>query len=451
MKIYVVIFVLLYLVRSELIIDNNKKIETIPLPFEGWKNRLPKYDLEIVDIEKSLNIYVKGKIGLYIYDIGSTSIDRFVKNIQEKYEPEVIVIKTTGWAGRSYYMGDGITDRKKLYTATVEMVDTDFVYLNNLTKENITGNITFDEINYYQYYADMPMWDILLSFPLCISLLLSIYALRNLYYHWVYKIKFGNPQISLIFLFMENFLRFLLYIDTGKRFFYDYKFVRILYTVHIPFSFVTCALIIIYSCYIIKKTKKGKIARPFMKNKSLKISLIVIVTILFIFEIIGIVGTISSSEYHDMWNFLVGIIYFVIYIMFTILFIVMSSRIISIYGIALCKDSNHADKQVKSKTIRTMKYFVIRSLISGFGYMIYSLSILMLVIIIGIEDDASRILASRYSTHLGIFGLMLSSSVHIYTYTPKSNKVSLVTSYSTSKTKSLSIEINTASKELDTT
>jgi len=154
---------------------------------------------------------VEGKIGLYIFDLSKTTFEPFIRNIQRTYQPKVIIFKSLIWGGRSYAVTDGKRKTDDLNTPVVELKPEDFVTLDELilSVENvniIAINITFDEINQYVIQSQNPIWDIIGSFPLCLSFFSFCYAIRNLYLYFKYKIVFGNPYLALIFEFFSFFV-----------------------------------------------------------------------------------------------------------------------------------------------------------------------------------------------------------------------------------------------------
>jgi len=189
-------------------------------------------------------------------------------------------------------------------------------------------------------------------------------------------------------------------------------------------------------------SKERRKAKPFMNSKILKISLIIIVIILFIFEFIGIIGSLTSSDFLEMWIFVTVLLYCIVFIVFTVLFILMSFTILTIHGLKLCKYRDYIAKDTKKKSIKMIRSFAIRTMISSIGYVSTSISIIILGLSASLEDIHTKIIISRITEIAIGLGLTLSSISHIYTYTYIKQSYYIKSSKGTSAEESVTISTN---------
>lgn len=409
------------------------------MPLNGWIDRGPLYQIPFLDYNQSLSSLVEGKMGIYVFDLSHIEFEPFVREIQNRYHPAVILFQATRRGGSSFAFTDGKQNTYDLYTPTISMVEPDFLdfytYYQNHPNQNYT--IYFNETNYYFKHNHQPHWNIMLTFPIGLSLLGIVFWIRNLYLYSQKDISFGNAQLALIFETCGNLIRLLFALDmSNSRLLFHHKISRLLISLHIPFSLATAAMIILYSAHLLKRSHKVK-AQPFMKSKKLKISLIAIIIFMAIIQSITAISTFTEFESYDVWNLLILIIYGILSITFTVLFVMMSVSTIRIFQVSLFQNAPLAQDETRSRTKKYIRKFIIRSLLASIGYIALTLSMILTTINIFTTDIETYVILGRYYVWIGCVGLNIASLIHIHTYTPRSDKNYTYTS-TTSKTKSYS-------------
>jgi len=372
-------------------------------------------------------------IALYVMDYTQFSYEEFIRKIQEEDQPALVVLKSPTYkSGRMYKLTDGKQYYRDLTTPVIEMAPTDFDDLNAaLHVGNSTCTVTFSEENFYQIVDVSPTWNILLGFPISISVFAVLFCLYNLIGRCFVDASFNHRHLVLIFELGANIFRFLYCLDLNScRRIFHYKFLRFLTTVHIPFTLATAFLIISYAYKIITQHKKAKPVKEFFEYTPLRNSLIVFSIGLFLLEIIGQLGFYISLSFYQVWITGTYIIYLLISSLIVVLFIVVTVWMCVIFKMTIIQHPREMFASTRERTQKWLRRFMLKMPLACFGFILYIVG----VAIVG--TAGTSVVLEMYGPLIGVVGLSITSLAFINAYTP-TMKQDTNSGEKTSKTKTM--------------